>query len=299
MEHLALTIFSICVQAAVGTMVFLALAKLVNKEAIFKTALVTAAGLAIVGLLASLLHLGQPLSALNALAKFGSSWLSREIWLTGAFTGLTVISALLMLFKPAAKSAINALVVIAGLIGLADVYIMASIYHFASVPAWQHGSIYVEFYAAAISMGAVLFLALSPNKAANMRKIAVLATGIAIACQVVAMIIYYIELGANSSLAARQSINLLSTMDLTMMIKWAFILVGAGLLLFPVKNQEKVDAAIGKAAMETAVAGEAVAGEAGNNDGGIYLAAAVLIIGQLLGRYLFYAVMVISRVGLS
>nr|WP_026198987.1 DmsC/YnfH family molybdoenzyme membrane anchor subunit [Desulfitobacterium hafniense] len=59
MEELALIIFTICVQAAVGLMVFTAVAKQLNKDGIFKTAVALAAGLAIVGLLASFLHLGH------------------------------------------------------------------------------------------------------------------------------------------------------------------------------------------------------------------------------------------------
>jgi len=294
MEHLALTIFSICLQAAIGIIFFVAIGKLINKDSIFKTAVVAAAGLAIVGLLASLFHLGRPLSALNSLAHFGSSWLSREIWFSGTFAGLTVIIALLVLFKPKAYRAIKVLVPISAIVGLIDVYVMASIYYYTCVPAWQHGSIFVEFYAAAISMGALLFLVLSLKETVKMQKIAALATGIAVVFQVVAMILYYVQLAGDSSLAAQGSISLLNSMDLAMIIKWSFILAGAGLIFLAGKQREKVKIAMGKAASEVA----AVA-EAGNKTEVIYIAAALLVIGQIVGRYLFYAVMIISRVGLN
>lgn len=277
MENLSLILFSICLQAAIGIMAFVTLGKFLNKEGQFKPVIVTAAGLAIVGLLASLLHLGRPLAALNSLAHFGTSWLSREIWFTAVFTGLTVLCALFVLIKPEAKGAVNALAPLAAVIGLADVYVMASIYNYASVPAWQHGSIFVEFYAAAISLGAVLFLALSGKEADKVKKAASLAVGIAVVVQVAAMVVYYIQLGTSENLAAGQSLALLNSMSGVMAAKWLLILLGTGWLMFP----------MGQGSMKIS---------AGTT---VYLAAALVVIGQILGRYIFYAVMIVNTVGLS
>lgn len=272
-------------------MAFVALGKSLNKEGQFKPAIVTAASLAIVGLLASLMHLGRPLAALNSLAHFGTSWLSREIWFTGIFTGLTVICALLLILKPTAKGTTNALAPLAAVVGLVDVYVMASIYNYASVPAWQHGSNYVEFYAAAITMGAVLFLALSGKEAVRVKIVASLAVGIAVVLQVAAMVIYYIQLGTSGNLAAAQSLALLNSMSGVMAMKWLLILLGAGLLLFPMGKGAKVSA--GQAAVEVAATTEGAVGTT------FYLAAALLVIGQILGRYIFYTIMVINTIGLS
>ncbi|KTE90304.1 DMSO reductase [Desulfitobacterium hafniense] len=290
MEELALIIFTICVQAAIGIIVFATIAKYLNKEGVFKVAIVTAAGLAVIGLLASFLHLGQPLLAINSLTQFATSWLSREIWLTSAFTGLTVMAALLILFKPAAKGAIQALVALAALIGLVDVYAMAAVYTSTSIPAWHSGSITIEFYASALSMGAVLFLALSGSEGAKIRQPAVIIIGIAVALQVVSMVTYYIQLGTSSSLAAQQSLILLSGMSGAMIVKWLFILLGTGLLFFPIQRPLHISAS-GQATAEVAATGTATTS--------IYAAAALLIIGQSAGRYLFYSIMIISRVGLS
>lgn len=292
MNEMALLVFTILVQAAIGIMAFTAVAKLVNKDGSHKSSILTSAGLSIVGLLASLMHLGRPLSALNALAQFGSSWLSREIWFTAAFTGFTVLAALFILFKPSAKGAINALILIAAVVGLADVFVMASIYNFTSVQAWQYSSIFVEFYAAAISMGAVLFMALGRKEASYMRRTLTLAIGAAVALQVVAMVLYYIQLGANDSLATQKSLSLLNSMGGAMALKWLLILLGAGLVFLPTKNTNMTTSA-GQAAMEVAVATDSTW------ISNISLAAALLFIGQIVGRYLFYAIMVTSTVGLS
>lgn len=292
MNEMALVIFTIFIQAAIGIMVFVAIAKLLNKDSSLKAAIIVSAGLAIIGLLASLMHLGRPLSALNSLTQFGSSWLSREIWFTGTFTGLTFLTAVLILFKPSAKGAINALIPIAGIIGLADVFVMASIYHFTSVQAWQYNSVFVEFYAAALSMGAVLFMVLSSKEASPVRRTATLTIGAAVIIQVVAMIHYYVQLGANESLAAQKSLALLNSMGGVMAIKWLLILLGAGLMFLPFKTA-KTNILTGQGAAEVAAAAE------GTLSTNLLMAASLLIIGQIVGRYLFYAVMVISGVGLN
>lgn len=273
-------------------MIFVALGKSFNKEGQFKTAIVTAAGLAIVGFLASLLHLGKPLAALNSLLHFSTSWLSREIWFTGAFTGITLLIALLVIARPSAKGAVNALAPLVAVVGLVDVYMMASIYGFASVPAWQHGSLTIEFYAAAISMGAVMFLALSGQEAVKVKKPASLAVGAVVIVQVAAMVLYYIQLGTSGNGAAGQSLALLNSMSGIMAMKWMLILFGAGLLFFPVgKGGTKVSA--GQDAVQAAATTE------GAVDTAVYLAAALVVVGQILGRYLFYAIMVVNTVGLS
>ncbi|HHY27619.1 MAG TPA: dimethyl sulfoxide reductase anchor subunit [Desulfitobacterium dehalogenans] len=292
MENLSLILFSICIQAAIGIMVFVALGKFFNKEGQFKSAVLTAATLAVIGLLASLMHLGKPFSALNSLSHFSTSWLSREIWFTGVFTGLTVLTAIVTVVKPGAKGIVKALVPLAAVVGLADVYMMASIYNFASVPAWQHGSIYIEFYAAAISMGAVIFLALSGKEAAKAKKAASLAAGVAVILQVAAMVLYYIQLGTSENLAAGQSLALLNSMSGIMAVKWLFILLGAGLLLF-LMNKGSMKVQAGQAAVQVAATTE------GTLSVTFYLAAALVVIGQILGRYLFYVIMVINTVGLS
>lgn len=247
MEELALILFTICVQTAIGIMVFAAIAKQLKKDGIFKTAIVTSAALAVVGLLASFLHLGQPIRAINALAHFATSWLSREIWFTSLFTGLTIIATVLIYLKPVMKSAINALMAVAAVIGLIDVYAMASVYASTSIAAWQHGATYVEFYAATISIGALLFYALSAKEVRNMQKIVGIAVVVAIVAQAVV------------------SFSVSQSMGSAMAIKWASILIGAGLLLLSGrKNETGASIVLG--------------------------ATALVFLGQIVGRYIFFTI---------
>lgn len=153
MGNATLTIFSICIQASVGIVLFIAIAKLLNKEGIFKNATLVAAGLGIIGMLASVFHLGQPMKAFFALYQFSSSLLSREIWFTAIFVALVVLAALIFMLKPENKGIITGLIVVAALVGLIDIGLMGAIYSNASVPFWQTSATFVEFYMAAISMG--------------------------------------------------------------------------------------------------------------------------------------------------
>ena len=275
-EHLALTIFSVCLQAAIGMMVFVAIGRLLNKESVFKNAMLTASGLGIIGMLASLLHLGRPLRAINSLNQFGTSWLSREIWFTAIFLGLTIFTVGLVYVKPKATSVITGLSGVAAVVGLIDVYLMASIYNSASVPIWHNVSTYVEFYATAISIGAMLFLVFSLKEAAKMRKILAVTVGIVVIIQVASTMLFLISSGVNSSAALQSSLAILGGMKLATAIKWLFILAGAGSILWMAKDE------LSK-----------------SFKGAIFSGAALVLIGQIIGRYLFYAVMVVTGVGLS
>lgn len=276
MEHLALTIFSICVQAAIGIMVFVAIGRFFNKEGVFKNAMLTAAGLGIIGMFASLLHLGRPLSAIRALSQFGSSWLSREIWFTALFVGLAVLAVIVANVKPQSKSTITGLTSAAALVGLVNIFFMAAIYNTTSVPVWQGSATFVEFFAAAVSIGATLFLLLSIKEVTNMEKIIALAVAAAVILQVAAVVPDLIIMGGSSSGAVQSSLIILGGMTMATVFKWIFILAGAVLVVWMAKD------------------------ELSKSMTNIVLSGVVLILaGQVIGRYLFYAAMVVTRVGLS
>ncbi len=276
MEHIPLTLFSVSLQAAVGIMLFVVIGSLLGKDKVFKSAIVVAAVLGVVGMLASVIHVGRPLSAVNALFQFSTSWLSREIWFTGIFVGLTCLAAILLLVKPASKQVVTALAYGAALVGLIDVFIMATIYSSTSVLAWKSIATYVDFYATAISLGGMLFLVLSIKEAVEMRNIVILSVAIAVAVQAVTVVPYLISLGSNASVFAQSSFAILSDMAFMNVLKWVTILAGVGISLWMSRNE----------------ASKAIVGT-------IYGSAALLIIGQSVGRYLFYAIMVLPQVGLS
>lgn len=273
MEHLSLLLFSICLQAAIGIMVFVAIAKFMDKEISLKKSIIAAAILGIIGLVASFTHLGSPAGAMNALREFGSSWLSREIWLTSIFLGFTALALIASLIKK--ENLVMPLALVAGVVGLIDVYAMASIYSTTSVPAWATSGTVIEFFAAAISMGAIWFMLLDGAKLPKMTCALVGAVILAVIVQVAFVVPSYIEMGATSSTALTASLAILDSMYGVMVLKWLCILVGA------------VFSAIAAQKMSTGKAMPVA-----------FTACALIFVGQILGRYLFYAMEVATSVGL-
>lgn len=257
-------------------MIFVAIGMLLNKDALFKNSVFAAVGLGVIGMLASLLHLGKPFSAIRALYQFGESWLSREIWFTAIFMALLVLIALLIILKSDNRRAIIGLAWGAVLVGLVDVFSMAATYSTSSVPIWQGNATFVEFYAATISIGAVLFLLLSFKEAVNMGRIAALAVAAIVIVQVAIVVPYFVAVAGNSSAALHGSLGILASMGLANSLKWIAILSGTVMVLWLVKGEQSKS-------FESLLAGSAF----------------LLFAGHLVGRYLFYASLVVTGIGLS
>ncbi|MEZ6874993.1 dimethyl sulfoxide reductase anchor subunit family protein [Enterobacter sp. KBR-315C3_2022] len=147
MHELPLLIFTLFLQGSVGITLWLGFDRqqVMGAQASCRSVAIAAAGafvLASLGLLASALHMGYPLNALNALRHVASSWLSREIVFASLYLAALGLAVLLLFFgKPGGK----ALLALAGIIGLVDVFCMAQIYMHASVITWQHVNTLVLF----------------------------------------------------------------------------------------------------------------------------------------------------------
>lgn len=280
MGETALLIFTLCLQAAIGTMIFITLGKQFDKENQFKITSLTTAILSIIGVLASLMHLGQPLSALNSLSNVGNSWLSNEALLAGVFMGIAVLYAFVQYYKPNNQGLNTALRWTGSIIGLVTVYSMAKVYTSASVPAWQGANTFVDFYATTIAVGALIFLASSFKelKEEN-KKIFAFIILAAVIIQAAVAVPYAMTLGLKG-MAAHASAKILSEMGMVIGLKWLLILGGAGLLMLPTVLKIATNEAKSPANM-------------------IYAAGAALIVGEIIGRYVFYVAMVASNVGLT
>jgi DMSO reductase anchor subunit len=111
-------------------------------------------GLAIVGLLASTFHLGNPQRALKAFSQWRSSWLSREAW--------AAVATLLTLAPPALSDWLGlgwprGLGVVGGGLALATVLTTSMIYtQIKAVPRWHHWLTPVMFMTFSVTGGAIL-----------------------------------------------------------------------------------------------------------------------------------------------
>lgn len=277
MEETSLLIFSFCMQAAIGIMFFITISKQLYQDKTFKTASYAAAGLSLVGILASLLHLGRPMAFLNSLSHLGTSWLSNEALLCGFFAGIAVLYALVQHFKPGSASLDLLLRWGGSLVGLAAVFSMGKLYSSTTVPVWQGAHTFIDFYTTTLAIGALLFIVTSLKELQNVdKKIYGAIVLTAVIFQAASSVPHALSLG-KAGMAAQTSAAILSSMTMIIALKWLLILGGAVLLFWPSKQKPG----------------------SGFKAGHVYLACALLVFGELIGRYVFYAAIVTTTVGIT
>ena len=165
MHELPLLIFTLFLQGSVGVTLWLAFGGAYASQRSVLLPAVGAFVLASLGLLASALHMGYPLNALNALRHVSSSWLSREIIFASLYLAALGLAVLLMFVR---KPGWKPLLVVAGLVGLVDVFCMAQIYMHASVVTWQHINTLVLFIGSVGIIGSAC-MACAPHARINVR----------------------------------------------------------------------------------------------------------------------------------
>jgi anaerobic dimethyl sulfoxide reductase subunit C len=171
LRELALVSFTLLMQASVG--IVLVVAALPSLQAFHPkpggvwplvgrlgTPLGVAVAAAALGLLASLLHLGQPALAWLALANVRGSWLSREIALAIVFVAALAALALSHAGDRSAPSLRMAASGLAAVAGLALVSSMARLYMIGGQPAWDRFTTPASFFASTLLLGLVAVVAL-------------------------------------------------------------------------------------------------------------------------------------------
>lgn len=116
-------------------------------------ALLAVTPLALLGMLASLLHLSTPLHAWRALSNLRTSWLSREIIFVSLFTGLSGLFTILECFNWGPTILRSALACSTTLTGLALIYNMARVYMLRSITPWRNWLTPASFYATTFLLG--------------------------------------------------------------------------------------------------------------------------------------------------
>ena len=170
-RELALVSFTLLMQTSVGiVLVVAALPSLQGSQpkpgglwpliGRLDTPLGVAAAAAALGLLASLLHLGQPILAWLALANVRGSWLSREIALAIVFVVALAALALTHAGDRSAPSLRVAASALAAVVGLALVFAMARLYMIGGQPAWDRFTTPATFFASTLLLGLVVVVAL-------------------------------------------------------------------------------------------------------------------------------------------
>jgi len=162
LSELPLVIFTIIAQMSVGSFVVLGLIHLfgarTGRGAIDKVsdpALYAIGPILVLGLLASMTHLGTPIRAINALRHLDSSWLSREILFGLLFAAIGGAFAFTQWFKWLTPRLRQALAGLAALVGLALIWSMTMVYMLPTVPAWDSWATPARFFATTFLLGSL------------------------------------------------------------------------------------------------------------------------------------------------
>lgn len=297
----ALVIFTVVMQMAVGAFVILGGVHyfaarrngIDEADKLSDRALLAIGPVVVLGLLVTFLHLGNPINAPRAIAHFSTSWLSREIILSIAFGVLGAAFAFMQWRKISSAAVRNVLALITAAVGLVLVYTMSMVYRLVTVPAWDTLATTISFYLTAFLLGGLAmgaaFVAnfwyvrrknMDPKNvqysmlATSLRWIALISIAL-LGLQFVVVPLYLSQLAAGADPAAIASIDIISQQNgVTFALRLVLLFVGAGLLAVFVYQNAASESKL-RIVSSTAI-----------------LAFALVLISEVLGRYLFYVSMV-------
>ncbi|MFN8447377.1 MAG: DmsC/YnfH family molybdoenzyme membrane anchor subunit [Anaerolineae bacterium] len=297
----ALIIFTVVMQMAVGSFIilggvhFFAARRNGIDEAdkLSDRALLAIGPIVVLGLLVTFLHLGNPINAPRALANIGTSWLSREILLSLLFCVGGAVFAFLQWRKISTAQIRNGLALIVAVIGIVLVYSMSMVYRLFSIPAWDTVATQATFFLTTFLLGSLAmgaaFVAnfwyirrksMDPKNvhytmlATSLRWIALITIAL-LGLQFLVVPLYLGALGAAGTPATVASIELIAQQQgLIFALRLALLFVGGGLLtvfVYAMASSENKLRVVSNLA---------------------YLAFALVLVSEILSRYLFYASMV-------
>jgi anaerobic dimethyl sulfoxide reductase subunit C (anchor subunit) len=154
----SLILFTLLTQLAVGMFVVLGTANAVyisksNNFIVKEIAAKILPAVIVVLILAiavSFLHIGRPKIAAYAASHFSKSWLSREIVFLMLFTLLAGLSLVVQRISAGSNLILT---VITGVIGIITIISMAKVYMLATVPVWNHPSTPIQFISTSFVLG--------------------------------------------------------------------------------------------------------------------------------------------------
>lgn len=292
-----LIIFTILGQMSVGSFLVLGViyfyarkkAGVEQADRMSDIALLAIGPVIILGLIGSILHLNSPLNAWASIGNIRTSWLSREILFGLLFAVAGGIYAILQWRKIGSFSIRIIFAILAAIFGIGLIYSMAALYMLEIQPAWNTLATPILFFTTTLLLGA---LAIGAALVANynylqrkdptcaeascetlrgaMRGIALIAV-IALGIELITIPLYLAYLASQGGVAAQSAAMYLGDYGVIFALRLILVFVGAGVLgLFLYQNALS-------AGRERFLAGFA------------YAAFAAVLIGEVIGRFLFYA----------
>ncbi|NLG71957.1 MAG: dimethyl sulfoxide reductase anchor subunit [Chloroflexi bacterium] len=293
----ALPVYTILMQLSVGVLFLLWLMRTRNRreveiqilDRIINTPLSIIGFTVFVSIIGSHFHLSRPLHSFLAVLNFRHSWLSREI----AFTVLFIITLYILLYLQGSRPANERLRSLLGWVsisfGMATIYCMSNIYLLPAQAAWDTAATVIAFFATTFFLGAVATTAMllmdlkycevwKPEQVAErqpvVRRALFRLVTIAIITLVVIYINSYIQIAhlRGGDLSAQMSMQLLTQLYQPLFIlRLLSPLVGITLL--------------GVSSLQLRSPGK----QLGELLAPAYISCILVAVGEILGRFLFYA----------
>jgi formate dehydrogenase iron-sulfur subunit len=148
--HWPLVVMTVLTQLSVGAVAGIWLLDLLGGAPRLAAAALGSMATGALALAASVLHLGRPAHAYRALRMWRRSWLSREVLLFSAFSGVACLYALMLWLGLPGAAAAGGLTVA---LGAAAVGASAQIYRVPSRPSWNTPMTLLEFACTAAVLG--------------------------------------------------------------------------------------------------------------------------------------------------
>ena len=112
-------------------------------------------GLLAMAALLSFFHLHHPFRARRVLTNLRTSWLSREIFFDLCFMALVAFGAFLAWKRPAEGILLKGILAAAGLAGILFILSMSKLYMLQTVPPWNQAYTPLSFFMTSLSLGAL------------------------------------------------------------------------------------------------------------------------------------------------
>lgn len=157
----ALIIFTVLAQMSVGSFIVLGFIHYFTKRAegteaadqMSDRALIAIGPVLILAMLASLFHLGNPLFAPRAITNLATSWLSREILFGVLFAGVGGVFAIMQWRKISTFVVRNSIALVAAVLGIGLVISMSKVYMLDSQPSWDNLATPISFFVTTFLLG--------------------------------------------------------------------------------------------------------------------------------------------------
>ncbi len=286
----ALLAFTILGQTAAGLMIVLMIVRtfIAAKaggdlaDRLTKLPLFLVAPIMAVAFVASLFHLGSPLHIVRSVPNIGSSWLSREV----VFAVIFMVFAAIYTFMQWRKSGGESLRVVIGwitaVIAAIYIYAMGMVYMIATQPAWNTLATPLTFITGSLLIGTLgmaagLVVGHAGLKGEEMKVVNTTLQVLAITSIVLLGIEFiilpiYLAYLANQGGAALQTLNMMvGSFGVVFFFRLLLLFGGAGVLAAYLYRNASI------AEKEKTLATLA------------YSAFALALVGELLGRFIFYA----------